>query len=75
MFFERFYYRDSWRFVNKKNAYLWGNRRECWSDYLILLLEWLDDNCYQQPCQQLNENNSQKNIILYKAPILLRKVR
>lgn len=58
MFFERFYYRDSWRFVNKKNAYLWGNRREV-GVIICLFLEWLDDNYSQMLCQQQNANNSQ----------------
>lgn len=42
----------------KKNAYLWGNRREV-GVIICLFLEWIDDNYYQIPCQQQNENNSQ----------------
>lgn len=42
----------------KKNAYLWGNRREV-GVIICLFLEWLDDNNSQIPCQQQNENNSQ----------------
>ena len=42
----------------KKNAYLWGNRREV-GVIICLFLEWLDDNYYQIHCQQQNENNSQ----------------
>ena len=34
----------------KKNAYLWGNRREV-GVIICLFLEWLDDNYYQIPCQ------------------------
>ena len=41
----------------KKNAYLWGNRREV-GVIICLFLECLDDNYYQVPCQQQNENNS-----------------
>ena len=42
----------------KKNAYLWGNRREV-GVIICLFLEWPDDNYYQIHCQQQNENNSQ----------------
>lgn len=42
----------------KKNAYLWGNRREV-GVIICLFLEWLDDNYSQMHCQQQNANNSQ----------------
>lgn len=42
----------------KKNAYLWGNRREV-GVIIYLFLECLDDNHSQMPCQWKNENNSQ----------------
>lgn len=35
----------------KKNAYLWGNRREV-GVIICLFLEWLDDNYSQIHCQQ-----------------------
>ena len=35
----------------KKNAYLWGNRREV-GVIICLFLEWLDDNYSQMHCQQ-----------------------
>lgn len=46
----------------KKNAYLWGNRREV-GVIICLFLEWIDDNYYQIPCQQQNTNNSQLFLI------------
>lgn len=42
----------------KKNAYLWGNRREV-GVIIYLFLEYLDDNHSQMSCQYKNENNSQ----------------
>ena len=42
----------------KKNAYLWGNRREV-GVIICLFLEWLDDSYSQIHRQQKNANNSQ----------------